>query len=123
VRNYCRRGITFARVVAQIDRLHFADDTDVHVLSEIYEDLLKQVAADSAGYAGEFYTQRHIVRAWPTRPMARDRLQLWPRNQDRLPGHQGRQVGARLRDSSCRTGQWQCRRRHLPTAGRSHACP
>jgi type I restriction enzyme M protein len=63
VRNYCRRGVTFARVVAQIDRLHFADDTDVHVLSEIYEDLLKKVAADSAGYAGEFYSQRHIVRA------------------------------------------------------------
>ena len=63
VRNYCRRGVTFARVVAQIDRLHFADDTDVHVLSEIYEDLLKKVAADSAGYAGEFYSQRHLVRA------------------------------------------------------------
>lgn len=63
VRNYCRRGVTFARIVAQIDRLHFADDTDVHVLSEIYEDLLKKVAADSAGYAGEFYSQRHIVRA------------------------------------------------------------
>lgn len=63
VRNYCRRGVTFARVVAQVDKLHFADDTDVHVLSEIYEDLLKRVAADSAGYAGEFYTQRHIIRA------------------------------------------------------------
>ena len=33
------------------------------MLSEIYEDLLKRVAADSAGYAGEFYTQRHIIRA------------------------------------------------------------
>ena len=63
VRNYCRHGVTFARVVKQIDKLHFADDTDVHVLSEIYEDLLKRVAADSAGYAGEFYTQRHIIRA------------------------------------------------------------
>jgi type I restriction enzyme M protein len=63
VRNYCRRGATFARVVKQIDKLHFADNTDVHVLSEIYEDLLKRVAADSAGYAGEFYTQRHIIRA------------------------------------------------------------
>ncbi|WP_260449387.1 HsdM family class I SAM-dependent methyltransferase [Burkholderia seminalis] len=29
----------------------------------MYEDLLKRVAADSAGYAGEFYTQRHIIRA------------------------------------------------------------
>lgn len=62
VRNYCRQGVTFARVVKQVERLHFSDDTDVHVLSEIYEDLLKRVAADSAGYAGEFYTQRHIIR-------------------------------------------------------------
>ncbi len=63
VRNYCRRGATFARVVQQVDKLHFSSETDVIVLSEIYEDLLKRVAADSAGYAGEFYTQRHIIRA------------------------------------------------------------
>jgi len=63
VRNYCRRGASFARVVQQVDRLHFSDKTDVIVLSEIYEDLLKRVAADSAGYAGEFYTQRHIINA------------------------------------------------------------
>jgi type I restriction enzyme M protein len=63
VRNYCRRGVSFAKVVQQVGKLHFSDDTDVHVLSEIYEDLLKRVAADSAGYAGEFYTQRHIIRA------------------------------------------------------------
>ncbi len=63
VRNYSRRGASFARVVKQVDKLQFSSDTDVHVLSEIYEDLLKRVAADSAGYAGEFYTQRHIIRA------------------------------------------------------------
>jgi len=63
VRNYCRRGVSFARVVQQVDKLHFSSDTDIIVLSEIYEDLLKRVAADSAGYAGEFYTQRHIIRA------------------------------------------------------------
>lgn len=63
VRNYCRRGATFARIVQQVDKLHFSSETDVIVLSEIYEDLLKRVAADSAGYAGEFYTQRHIIRA------------------------------------------------------------
>jgi len=76
VRNYCRRGVTFARVVQQVDKLHFSDDTDVHVLSEIYEDLLKRVAADSAGYAGEFYTQRHIIRAMVevVRPKAGDRV-------------------------------------------------
>jgi len=49
-------------VVQQVDKLHFSSETDVIVLSEIYEDLLKRVAADSAGYAGEFYTQRHIIR-------------------------------------------------------------
>lgn len=63
VRNYCRRGASFAKVVQQVDKLKFSSDTDVNVLSEIYEDLLKRVAADSAGYAGEFYTQRHIIRA------------------------------------------------------------
>lgn len=76
VRNHCRNGVTFARVVGQVDRLHFANDTDVHVLSEIYEDLLKRVAADSAGYAGEFYTQRHIIRAMVevVKPKAGDRV-------------------------------------------------
>lgn len=58
IRSACR-----TRKVQQVDKLHFSDETDVHVLSEIYEDLLKHVAADSAGYAGEFYTQRHIIRA------------------------------------------------------------
>src|SRR5262249_47872627 len=63
VRNHSRRGASFARVVQQVNRLHFSDETDVIVLSELYEDLLKRVASDSAGYAGEFYTQRHIIRA------------------------------------------------------------
>lgn len=63
VRNHSRRGSSFARTVQQMNRLHFSDETDVIVLSEIYEDLLKRVASDSAGYAGEFYTQRHIIRA------------------------------------------------------------
>ena len=76
VRNYCRRGTTFARVVQQVDKLHFSSETDVIVLSEIYEDLLKRVAADSAGYAGEFYTQRHIIRAMVevVRPKPGDRV-------------------------------------------------
>ena len=63
VRNHSRRGVSFARVAQQVNRLHFGDATDVIVLSELYEGLLKDVAADSAGYAGEFYTQRHIIRA------------------------------------------------------------
>jgi len=76
VRNYCRRGASFAKVVQQVDKLHFSDETDVIVLSEIYEDLLKRVAADSAGYAGEFYTQRHIIRTMVevVQPKAGDRV-------------------------------------------------
>ena len=49
VRNHSRRGASFARVVQQVDRLDFSDQTDVIVLSELYEDLLKRVAADSRG--------------------------------------------------------------------------
>lgn len=76
VRNYCRRGASFAKVVRQVDKLHFSSVTDVIVLSEIYEDLLKRVAADSAGYAGEFYTQRHIIRTMVevVQPRVSDRI-------------------------------------------------
>src|SRR5206468_11798550 len=56
-------GAVLARVVDQITRLHFSDRNDVIVLSEIYEHLLKRVADDSPGWAGEFYTPRHIIRA------------------------------------------------------------
>jgi type I restriction enzyme M protein len=62
VKNHQSRGPSFARVVAQVDKLHFSERTDVIVLSEIYERLLKDVAQVS-GYAGEFYTPRHIIRA------------------------------------------------------------
>lgn len=76
VRNHSRRGASFARVTQQVNRLHFGDATDVIVLSELYEGLLKDVAADSAGYAGEFYTQRHIIRAMidVVRPKIGDRI-------------------------------------------------
>ena len=76
VRNHSRRGASFARTVQQVDKLHFGDSTDVIVLSEIYENLLKDVASDSAGYAGEFYTQRHIIRAMVeiVKPTLKDRV-------------------------------------------------
>ncbi len=62
IKNHQSRGASFARVVTQINKLHFSDKTDVYVLSEIYERLLKDVA-QVAGYAGEFYTPRHIIDA------------------------------------------------------------
>lgn len=63
VRNHCRSGTSLAKVINQVNRLDFQQTSDIIVLSEIYEGLLKDVAADSAGYAGEFYTQRHVIRA------------------------------------------------------------
>ena len=62
IKNHQSRGASFAQVVSQVDRLHFSEKNDVDVLSEIYESLLKDVAA-VPGYAGEFYTPRHIIRA------------------------------------------------------------
>lgn len=62
IRNHSRRPGSFARVVTQVERIDFSRQADVIELSEIYERLLKDVAGDSAGYAGEFYTQRHIVK-------------------------------------------------------------
>ena len=62
VKNHQSRPTSFARVVEQVDRLSFSSQTDVDTLSEIYERLLQDVAQVS-GYAGEFYTPRHIIRA------------------------------------------------------------
>ena len=39
VRNYCRRGVSFARVVQQVDKLHFSSETDVIVLSPVGMDV------------------------------------------------------------------------------------
>lgn len=62
VKNHQSRATSFARVVEQVDRLSFSSQTDVDTLSEIYERLLQDVAQVS-GYAGEFYTPRHVIRA------------------------------------------------------------
>jgi type I restriction enzyme M protein len=62
IKNHQSRGASFGRVVAQVNKLHFSEKTDVDVLSENYEKLLKDVA-QVAGYAGEFYTPRHIIEA------------------------------------------------------------
>ena len=62
VKNHCRNGAILAGWLTS-KRLHFSDRTDVIILSEIYEHLLKRVADDSPGWAGEFYTPRHIIRA------------------------------------------------------------
>ena len=76
VKNHCRRGTSLARVVEQVNRIEFSKEADVIALSEMYEHLLKKVASDSAGYAGEFYTQRHIIQAMidVVKPKLQDRI-------------------------------------------------
>jgi type I restriction enzyme M protein len=61
VKNYSRTPSIFSSVVQQVDKLDFSSQEDVDVLGLVYEDLLKDVAGDSAGFAGEFYTPRHLV--------------------------------------------------------------
>ena len=75
VKNHQSRPTSFARVVQQVDRLSFSSQTDVDTLSEIYERLLQDVAQVS-GYAGEFYTPRHVIRAMVevARPRLGDRV-------------------------------------------------
>src|SRR3954470_24301391 len=43
VRNHCRTGTSFAKVVSQVNRLDFGAHSDIIVLSELYEGLLKDV--------------------------------------------------------------------------------
>ena len=37
VRNHCRRGASFAKVVDQVNKLHFSDRTDVLILARAPE--------------------------------------------------------------------------------------
>ena len=61
VRNHSRRGASFTRVVQQVNRLHFSDQTDVIVLSELYEDLLKGCRSETAPSSGPLTRKRHHV--------------------------------------------------------------
>jgi len=48
-------------VISLIDDIDFNDAEDSHVLSQVYEDLLRRLGREG-GVAGEFYTPRPIVR-------------------------------------------------------------
>lgn len=57
MRSRSKRGTSFTGVISKISRGHFSDTTGVIILSEIYENPPKQVAADSAGDAGDYVTE------------------------------------------------------------------
>jgi len=60
LRNHMRNGYSLREVINKVDEVKFATDSDVIVLSEIYESLLQDL--NEAGAGGEYYTPRHIIQ-------------------------------------------------------------
>ncbi len=54
-------GYLLRDVINKVNQLHFTRSAETHVLSHLYESLLKEMR-DSAGDSGEFYTPRPVVR-------------------------------------------------------------
>jgi type I restriction enzyme M protein len=54
-------GANLAEVCACIDGIHFTSREEVHTLSLLYEDMLREMR-DAAGQNGEFYTPRPVIR-------------------------------------------------------------
>jgi type I restriction enzyme M protein len=59
--NRMANGYLLRDVINKINELHFTQSNETHVLSHLYESLLKEMR-DSAGDSGEFYTPRPVVR-------------------------------------------------------------
>ena len=60
-RSRLQNGYVLRDVINIIEGIDFHSTEDVHVLSLIYEELLAQMGSE-AGFQGEFYTPRHIIR-------------------------------------------------------------
>jgi type I restriction enzyme M protein len=54
-------GYLLRDVINKVNQLHFTQSAETHVLSHLYESLLKEMR-DSGGDSGEFYTPRPVVR-------------------------------------------------------------
>ncbi|QIW10080.1 class I SAM-dependent DNA methyltransferase [Francisella sp. LA112445] len=60
--NRVASGHTLRDVINEIDELNFNKKEDLYQLSQIYENLLKEMGSDG-GNSGEFYTPRPLVKA------------------------------------------------------------
>ena len=60
--NKIASGHTLREVLDIIDGLNFQSETELFELSQVYENLLRNMG-DAGGYAGEFYTPRPLIRA------------------------------------------------------------
>jgi len=54
-------GYLLRDVINKVNSIHFTSSEEIHVLSHLYESMLKEMR-DAAGNSGEFYTPRPIVR-------------------------------------------------------------
>lgn len=54
-------GYLLRDVINKVNQIHFTSSDEIHVLSHLYESLLKEMR-DSAGDSGEFYTPRPVVK-------------------------------------------------------------
>ena len=61
VQNRMMSGFLLKDLVAQIDKISFASNDDIHTLAHVYESMLREMR-DAAGDSGEFYTPRPLVR-------------------------------------------------------------
>jgi type I restriction enzyme M protein len=60
-RNKMRSPYNFLDVVAKLDSIDPTDYEDTHILSQYYEELLQNMGSE-AGWSGEYYTPRPIIR-------------------------------------------------------------
>ena len=56
-----KSGTLMRQVINKNCEIDFNNTSDRHTFGSIYEQILRDL--QSAGNAGEFYTQRHIIRA------------------------------------------------------------
>lgn len=61
ISNRMHSGYLLADLVAQLDKIDFANADDIHTMAHLYESMLKEMR-DAAGDSGEFYTPRPLVR-------------------------------------------------------------
>ena len=54
-------GYLLRDVIDKVNSIHFSTSEEIHVLSRLYETLLREMR-DAAGDSGEFYTPRPVVR-------------------------------------------------------------
>lgn len=61
VSNRMESGYLLRDVVNKVDDIHFTSSEEMHTLSRLYENMLREMR-DAAGDSGEFYTPRPVVR-------------------------------------------------------------